>query len=126
MTDVSLETRSFGDGEKIFGEGDAGDEAYLITKGYVGVSRRENGETVALGTRAEGEIIGEMALIDEVSRSATVTAEGDVEVQVLTKEALEQVLSGTPETLQIILRQLLESLRCANDLIAMYASRPAP
>lgn len=124
MANVALETRSFGDGEKIFGEGETGNEAYLITKGYVAVSRQEDGETVALGTRAEGEIVGEMALIDEAPRSATVTAEGEVEAQVLTKEAVEQMLAGTPETLQIMLRQLLESLRCANDLIAMYACRP--
>ena len=56
MADTALETRSFEDGKKIFEEGEAGTEAYLITAGFVAVSRQEGEETVALGTRAEGEM----------------------------------------------------------------------
>ena len=125
MVDINLETRSVADGATIFKEGDAGTEAYLILDGFVTVSHLQDGDSIALGTRADGEIIGEMALIDESPRSATVTAEGDVKLQVITKDELEDMLCGADETLTIILSQLLESLRCANDLISMYAARPS-
>jgi len=125
MGGMDLDARSFADGETIFKEGDAGTEAYIIMDGFVAVSRMQDGDSVALGTRAEGEIIGEMALIDDSPRSATVIAEGEVKVEVITKDDLEDMLCDADETLAVILTQLIESLRCANDLISMYASRPA-
>lgn len=112
-------------GEDLFKEGDKASEAYLIKSGYVSIWRTEDSRRVNLATKAEGEIVGEMALIDDTTRSATITAESDLEVEIITKKHLESMLSSAPETLAIILHQLLESLRCANDLIAMYASRPA-
>ena len=125
MSDAKLEAREFEVGQVIFSEGEDGVEAYLIVDGYVAVSRKEAGQTVALGTRAEGEIIGEMALLEEAPRSATVTAQSAVKVEVITQESLSAMLTGVPETVTTILTQLLESLRNANDLIGMYASRPS-
>ncbi len=125
MSDAKLEAREFEAGTVIFSEGEDGVEAYLIVDGYVAVSREEAGQTVALGTRAEGEIIGEMALLEDAPRSATVTAQSAVKVNVITQESLGSMLTGVPETVATILTQLLESLRNANDLIGMYASRPS-
>jgi CRP-like cAMP-binding protein len=105
-------------------EGDAGTEAYRITQGYVTIWKTEDGQRVNLATRGEGEIVGEMALIDEVPRSATVTADDALEVEVITKADLDAMMEASPEVLKAILEQLMESIRCANDLISMYASRP--
>jgi len=124
MSESTLPVRKLRKGETLFEEGEAASEAYLIKTGYVSIWRIEGAKTINLATKAEGEIVGEMALIDHTTRSATVTAESDLEVQSITKEQLEIMLSKAPETLTMILRQLLESLRCANDLIAMYAARP--
>jgi len=111
-------------GQNLFKEGENASEAYLIKSGYVSIWRLEDSKRVSLATKAEGEIVGEMALIDDTCRSATVTAESDLEVEVISKESLELMLAKAPETLSAILHQLLESLRSANDLISMYASRP--
>jgi CRP-like cAMP-binding protein len=123
MSQIRLVSKDFKAGESIFQEGQPGREAYLIREGYVAVSRMENGRQTSLGTRCEGEIVGEMALIDDTVRSATVTAGSDVKVQVITKEDLQSALSQAPEILGTILHQLLESLRTSNDLVAMYAAR---
>lgn len=123
MSSAAVEIKRFKTGDIIFSEGDTGEEAYLIRSGFVSVTRREDGRDVALGTRSEGEIIGEMALIDSTVRSATVVASQDVDVEVISMDNLEARLEGAPETLKVILYQLVESLRCANDLIGMYASR---
>lgn len=124
MPTITLSTKKLKKGENLFREGDIAREAYLIKNGYVSIWRTEDSRRVNLATKAEGEIIGEMALIDDTTRSATVTAESDIEVEIITKVQLETMLSNAPETLSVILRQLLESLRNSNDLIAMYVSRP--
>ena len=125
MPKTALPVKKLKKGETLFKEGERGTEAYLIKTGYVSVWRIEESKRVNLATKAEGEIVGEMALIDDTTRSATITAESDIEVEVITKKQLRKMLSEAPDTLSAILHQLLESLRCANDLIAMYASRPA-
>ncbi len=123
MTQDRLASRTFKPGEVIFKEGQQGHEAFLIQDGYVSVWRTEDGRRVDLGTRSEGEIVGEMALIDDTERSATVSAGSDVTVQVITKKDLDAALSKAPEVLSTILGQLIESLRTSNDLVAMYASK---
>jgi len=124
MPNSNIPTRRLKKGEILFKEGESGTEAYLIKDGYVSIWKIEEGKRVNLATKAEGEIVGEMALIDDTTRSATVTAESDVEVEIITSKELEALLSAAPQTLAAILHQLLESLRSANDMIAMYASRP--
>jgi CRP-like cAMP-binding protein len=124
MPDSILLTKKLKKGDDLFKEGEKASEAYLIRKGYVLIWRTEGTKPVNLATKAEGEIVGEMALIDDTTRSATVTAESDVEVEVITREQLNNMLLKAPDSLGVILHQLLESLRCSNDLIAMYASRP--
>jgi CRP-like cAMP-binding protein len=120
---MTLKTQSFCKGTCLFEEGEPGTEAYLITSGFVTVSHEESGVNVSLGTRSEGDIVGEMALIERTVRSATVTAGSDVETKVITQEELDSLMTQAPETLQLILTQLLESLRTSNDLVAMYAAQ---
>ncbi|MCI0521794.1 MAG: cyclic nucleotide-binding domain-containing protein [Chloroflexi bacterium] len=63
--------RQFQAGEIITRQGEMGDELFLITQGMVEVSVNERQSVVNLG---EGQIFGEMALLDQGARSATVTA----------------------------------------------------
>ena len=58
----------------IFREGQRGYSAYLIERGEVEISIRRNGQDVKLASRGPGEVFGEMAIIDDQPRSATVTA----------------------------------------------------
>ncbi|MEZ4471294.1 MAG: cyclic nucleotide-binding domain-containing protein [bacterium] len=58
-------------GQVIFAEHDAGDSAYVIQAGHVEVSRRIDGKDVVLARLGPSEVIGELALIDGASRSAT-------------------------------------------------------
>ena len=64
----------FEPGEVIIRENDTGDSAYLIEDGVVEVSREADGGRVVLAELGRGEIFGEMGMIDDLPRSATVTA----------------------------------------------------
>jgi CRP-like cAMP-binding protein len=120
MLKIILLKKTFESGQVIFNEGDVGTEAYLLRSGYVTVTKLEEGKTVELATRGPGEILGEMALIDDKPRSASVIAKTRVEAEVITRADLKDMLAHAPEPLVTILHQLLVRLRDANELAASY------
>ena len=61
-------------GEVLFNEGDEADSLHLIRKGSVSVSKRLGGRSVVLNYVASGNYVGEMGLVSNAPRSATVTA----------------------------------------------------
>src|SRR4029434_16810 len=66
--------RQYEAGEVIVQENDLGETAYLIEQGQVEVSKELDGQHVHLAYLGAGAIFGEMSMIDEKPRSATVTA----------------------------------------------------
>jgi len=65
---------AFKPGETLFREGEAGDSLHLIRKGSVTISRHMDGRDVVLAYVPAGQYVGEMSLISDLPRSATVTA----------------------------------------------------
>ena len=107
------ETRSFKAGEVIFKEGDRGEEFFVIRSGKVGV-RLGNRTLEELG---EGEIFGEMALIDAGPRSATVIAETDVVVVPVGEKQFLFMTSEAPYFALSLMRVLVQRLRAANKAL---------
>jgi CRP-like cAMP-binding protein/thioredoxin reductase/Fe-S-cluster-containing hydrogenase component 2 len=70
----SSQIKSFKLGEVLFNEGDEADSLHLIRKGSVSVSKRLGGRSVVLNYVATGNYVGEMGLVSNAPRSATVTA----------------------------------------------------
>jgi len=66
--------RVFRAGEVVFEEDSVGRQMYVVNAGQVNVLRRSNGRQVQIGTLGPGDIFGEMALVDDLPRSATVVA----------------------------------------------------
>ncbi|MFO7870182.1 MAG: cyclic nucleotide-binding domain-containing protein [Kiritimatiellia bacterium] len=122
MIKIMLLKKTFANGEALFKDGEPGGEACLIKKGYVSIWKMDGDRRIDLATRGPGEIIGEMALIDDSPRSASVTAKGQVEAEVITRQDLKKMLNASPEPLIEILHQLLKRLRETNELAAMNMS----
>ncbi len=82
---------SFAAGEVIVAEGDPADRFYIITRGEVAISRRSaEGDEVKLAKLGRGQFFGEVGILAETRRTATVRAVGDVELTALTwQEFLE-------------------------------------
>jgi len=110
-------------GTEICIEGEKGEEAYLISKGLVNITRtdQEIGETLHLATLGEGELFGELALLDDQTRSATVTAAGNVELMVLNRDIFWQKIHQDPEYLKSLLKVLTNRLRDADQRAYVYA-----
>jgi peroxiredoxin 2/4 len=90
---------SFADGETIVAEGDDADHFYVIAKGEVAVSRRTpEGEQIELATLGPGQFFGEVGILAETRRTATVRAVGDVELLGLSWQEFQQALERSDET----------------------------
>ena len=64
-------------GEFLMRVGEAGDDVYVVTAGRLQVSRHEDGRDVHVGEVLPGECVGEVALVRDVPRTATITAGED-------------------------------------------------
>jgi len=71
---------------RLIAEGDAGDELYLVQDGIFTVSYLKDGAEVIVNKKAAGDVFGEIALMFETPRTATVTAKTAGTVWVLTRD----------------------------------------
>ncbi len=106
---------AFDAGEVIFYEGEAGDAMYLIRSGGVAVIRGTFDAPLILGYRDAGEFVGEMALIDDLPRSATVVALQPVQLLQITRDDFQQLLAESTLLDHNLLRKLSARLRAADD-----------
>ena len=101
-------------GETIIREGDVGESAYLIEDGGVEVSRSEGDRKVVLASLGKGEIFGEMSMIDDCPRGATITATKPTTLSELPRDEFLDQLQAEPEFAVRFLRTIFERLRDAN------------
>ena len=100
-------------GERLVTEGETGDSLFVLARGSVMISKAGTaiGTTaVALAILKEGDYFGEMSLLTGTPRSASVVAEGPVEVFVLDREAFAPVLEQDPAIAEVLSKQLAERL----------------
>jgi len=98
---------TFGKGESIVKEGDAGLGFYMIREGEATV--RHGGKTVA--TLGRGDFFGEMALLDDQPRSADVIAMEPTKCLVLLRWNFWSMISKNPNVVRGLLREMSRRLR---------------
>jgi CRP/FNR family transcriptional regulator len=104
----------FSDGEVIFEQGEPGDQLYLIVTGQVRVVANHPGQPeIEIARRAAGEVVGEMAIIDDEPRSASGIAVGKVHALALDRKNFESLLRERPEVSLAVMRVLCKRLRQA-------------
>jgi aquaporin Z len=106
-------------GDVVMQEGEAADEAYLVERGTLEVRRSTGrGATMPLAILRPGDWVGEMSLLLDEPRSATVAAVTDAQLRRVTRETFGQVLAEDPQRTQELLRQLARRLREASGRLA--------
>jgi EAL domain-containing protein (putative c-di-GMP-specific phosphodiesterase class I) len=98
-------------GTVIFQEGERGFCAYMIERGRVEISVERSGQKIVLANRGPGEVFGEMAIIDDKPRSATVTALQPCDLLLITREQLTNRIQQTDPVLRMCLSVILERFR---------------
>ena len=104
--------KSFKKGELVIKEGLLSSDAYIIELGSVEVSKRLPGGKIQLITKlGKNGIFGEMGLIDQLPRSATVMALEDCRISVITPDTFNSLAKRNPKALMPILKVLAKRLR---------------
>ena len=112
-----ITARQYSAGEVIVRENDFGETAYVIGQGQVEVSKEQDGRSVHLAYLGVGETFGEMGMIDEKPRSATVTAVSDTVVREIRRDEFFNSFQTDPNVALTLLRVLFERLREADARI---------
>ena len=92
----SVELRRYNANEVLFKEDDEADGLYLIRRGSVTVSKKVDNKVKILSYVSAGQYVGEMALVNNAKRSATVTATVMTEALVLKSVTFKQQLAANP------------------------------
>lgn len=100
-------------GDVLTEEGRTGREWVVLVEGSA-VVRVGSHVLTRLGP---GDVVGEVALLDHGSRTATVVAETEVEALVSSAEEFTQILTGVPAVARALLVSLAGRLRAADDLL---------
>jgi CRP-like cAMP-binding protein len=103
--------RSFSEGEEVVSEGRGGIGFFVIEQGEASVSVHGD-ERAALGP---GDYFGEVALIDEGARSATVTAKGDLRTYGLTSWEFRPLVENNASIAWKLLQTMAKRLRAAEE-----------
>ncbi|MBT6229257.1 MAG: cyclic nucleotide-binding domain-containing protein [Candidatus Scalindua sp.] len=89
--------------------------AYVLLKGNANVYKEIDDEQIYVGTVEEGEVFGMLSFIRGDKRSATVIADGDVQVGMILKDTFMDHLNSVPETVYDKIVNLRDSLFSVND-----------
>lgn len=116
--------RQYTKNETIVRQGEMGLGVYVISRGHVRVDREQAGKKTQLAELGPEQSFGEMSLLDNKPRSATVTATEDTECLLLTRDSFVKLMNKHPEIPIRMARVLAERLRVANEKLS--AAPPAP
>lgn len=112
MTSSDSSKKLFKAGETIITQGDKGESAYIIESGRVEIAlERPDGECVLVGTRGAGAMIGEMSLIDNAPRTASVKALEDCTLLEITVDDFSRRLDNADPVLRMTMQVILTRYR---------------
>jgi EAL domain-containing protein (putative c-di-GMP-specific phosphodiesterase class I) len=112
-------------GALLFAEGEAGSCAYLVNRGCIEIYlSRDDGEVI-LGSSGPGEIIGEMAILDNRPRSASARVIADCELVLISAKQIAYRIAESDPILQMLLKIVLTRYRETLERINEGTSREA-
>ena len=104
-------TTHFEENDFLFEEGDAGDCAYIIESGSVELSIDKGDRILVIATLGEGDVLGEMALIDKLPRTASAQAVEETRAIAIPLAYIEQKIDSADPTLRLFLRLIMDRYR---------------
>jgi signal transduction histidine kinase/predicted CoA-binding protein len=112
-----LEELRLPSGAQLFEEGSAGERAYLIRKGNVEIRKNSGGRQVVIAVRGEGEMIGEMALLEDAPRMAGAWAVTDCVLLAISGRQLNRLLSASSSAARSMLHTVSSRLKATEAML---------
>jgi signal transduction histidine kinase len=97
-------------GELLFSEGDEGDRAFVVLGGEIEILKESPGGEVLLAVQREG-VVGEMALLENAPRNASVRARSDTTLLAIPKARLDELLDSSPSASRAFFQVMLTRWR---------------
>lgn len=104
-------------GEELFAEGSRGNYAYIIESGELEIIKTSVNRQVLMAVRRSGDVIGEMGLLEDVPRSASVRARSDSTLYAIGQEQFEYLLNTSPTASRVLLNIVLARLRAGQNTL---------
>ena len=104
------DTINLSPGAVLFRQGDAGNEMFVLTQGVMDILVGE----IVVETALRGALIGEMALIEETPRTATVIAKTACRLARIDERRFHQLIQQNPEFASHVMKVLVDRLREMN------------
>ena len=117
------ERLTFQDGHRLFAQGDAGDAAYIIIDGSAEVKINTDGGEITVASLGKGDVVGEIAILCDVPRTASVDASTKVVTLKITKELFFKLINEFPQISIEIMRELAARLERTNTQLREALSR---
>jgi EAL domain-containing protein (putative c-di-GMP-specific phosphodiesterase class I)/CRP-like cAMP-binding protein len=113
MDSIEFQT-TFDTDEYLFREGDPGDCAYIIDNGMVEISFDKDGRKLVMATLTKGDILGEIAIIDRLPRTASARAIVPTVVTAIPLDYVSQKIEQSDPTVRMFLRLAMARYRDLN------------
>jgi hypothetical protein len=113
VAEASLENR-YPDGTVIAEHGDPGEAMHVVVSGDVRVLVEQGSQVLEVARRGPGYIVGEMAILSQEPRMASLIAEGDVRTLSIDRKRFQRILRERPDAALAVMRELCARLREAN------------
>ena len=111
-------------GDELFHQGDYGDAAYVILEGEADVLVDTPDGAVKVATLGKNEIVGEIAILCDVPRTATVVAHGDLAILRVSKDGFFHLITQFPQVGIEVMSGLAAKLKRTTE--ALTAARAGP
>lgn len=116
MSGSSMERKTYEAGQPVFLEGDDGDMAFLIEDGAIMVYKRlEDGQEQSVALLRRGDILGEMALVDNAPRAASAKALETTKVALIPRDMFQSRVDRSDPIVKMLLKVFVQRLRSATE-----------
>ena len=116
-------TREFKKGEVIIREGDVGREMFIIKSGSVEVLKKDGGSLIPLAVLERGDFFGEMAILEDAPRTATVVARETTELVVLNVGNFLIKIRKDPSFAFAMMQKMSKRIRILNERLMKKEER---
>jgi signal transduction histidine kinase len=104
-------------GEILIKQGELGDSAYVVISGEFEIQKQAGQSLIKIDVRNPGDVVGEMALLSQAPRNATVIAKTDSETLCIPKDAFEKLLSSSTTASLAVLHWVMARLTQNESLL---------
>jgi CRP-like cAMP-binding protein len=113
---------TFRPGQELFHQGDPGDSAYIIIAGNADVVVSGDTGDITVARIGKNDFVGEIAILCDVPRTATVRATSDLITLVISKELFFRLITEFPQMAIEIMRELAHRLEKTTEQLRKVAT----